>query len=197
MSVMVSKKFTQPDSFVFNEENLKKSQQIIAKYPSGRQKSAVLPLLDLAQKQNNGWLPRAAMIFIAKMLDMPEIRVFEVASFYTMFNLEPVGKYLIQVCGTTPCWLRGSDKLKEICKEKLGISEGQTTEDDMFTLVEVECLGACSNAPMVQVNNEYYYEDLNEETFAKLLDDLSLNKEVKIGSQTGRVSSEGCKNMPE
>jgi NADH-quinone oxidoreductase E subunit len=197
MSVMVSKKFTQPDSFVFNEENLKKSQQIIAKYPNGRQKSAVLPLLDLAQKQNNGWLPRAAMIFIAKMLDMPEIRVFEVASFYTMFNLEPVGKYLIQVCGTTPCWLRGSDKLKEICKEKLGISEGQTTEDDMFTLVEVECLGACSNAPMVQVNNEYYYEDLNEETFAKLLDDLSLNKEVKIGSQTGRVSSEGCKNMPE
>jgi NADH-quinone oxidoreductase E subunit len=173
MSVKVTKKFTQPDAFVFNAKNLEKAQKIIAKYPTGRQQSAVLPLLDLAQKQHDGWLPRAAMITVAKMLEMPEIRVFEVATFYTMFNIEPVGKYLIQVCGTTPCWLSGSDDILSVCKEKLGICEGETTEDGMFTVKEVECLGACSNAPMIQISNEYYHEDLTKENFAKLLDDLN------------------------
>ncbi|MBN9543263.1 MAG: NADH-quinone oxidoreductase subunit NuoE [Alphaproteobacteria bacterium] len=164
---------------------------IIAKYPEGRQQSAVLPLLDLAQRQNDNWIPRAAMTKIASILNMPEIRVYEVATFYTMFNLAPVGKYFIQLCGTTPCWLRGADDIKKVCKNKLGIESGETSEDGMFSLLEVECLGACSNAPMVQINDDYF-EDLNEENFTKLLDDLAAGKEVKVGPQNGRLNS-----MPE
>lgn len=179
----------QPKTFEFSEENIKKANSHIKKYPEGRQASAVLPLLELAQRQNDNWLPIAAIEYVANMLSMPVMRVMEVASFYTMFNLSPVGKYHIQLCGTTPCWLRGAAEIKETCKNKLKIDLGQTTKDGVFSLIEVECLGACANAPMVQINDDFY-EDLTPDSMKKILDDLSSGKEVKKGSQTGRKSSE-------
>jgi NADH-quinone oxidoreductase E subunit len=178
----------QPESFAFTPENQEKIKEIIARYPEGRQQSAVMPLLDLAQRQNDNWIPTAAMKVIADMLGMPEIRVFEVATFYTMYNLKPVGKHLVQVCTTTPCMLRGSDGIVETCKKKLGIEFGETTDDGLFTMVEVECLGACVNAPMVQVNDDYY-EDLTPELTEKLLDSLAKGEKVEIGSQKGRKGS--------
>lgn len=174
--------------FQFTEENLKRAEKIIAKYPKGRQQSAVLPLLDLAQRQHDNWIPKAAMVYIAQMLGMPEIRVFEVATFYTMFNLKPVGKHFIQLCTTTPCWLRGSDAVVKTCKDKLGIGLGETTADKEFSLLEVECLGACVNAPVVQINDDFY-EDLDGESMGRIIDDLRAGKKVKIGSQTGRQCS--------
>jgi len=182
-------KLQQPDSFAFTEENLALAKMHIAKYPKGRQASAVLPLLDLVQRQHNNWVPMAALDYIANMLNMPSIHVFEVVTFYTMFNLAPVGKYHIQLCGTTPCWLRGADVIKETCKTKLGIDLGETTEDGIFSLCEVECLGACANAPMIQINDDFY-EDLDAGSMTKILDDLAKGKEVQKGSQTGRKSSE-------
>lgn len=179
----------QPKAFEFSEENIKKANQHIKKYPEGRQASAVLPLLDLAQRQHDNWLPIAAIEYVANILSMPVMRVMEVASFYTMFNLSPVGKYHIQLCGTTPCWLRGAAEIKEACKNKLKIDLGQTTKDGVFSLIEVECLGACANAPMVQINDDFY-EDLTPDSIEKIIDDLSSGKEVKKGSQTGRKSSE-------
>ncbi len=178
----------QPKTFAFTPENLEKAKKVIAKYPKNREASAVIPLLQLAQAQHDNWLPVAAMDVVADMLEMPPVRVYEVASFYTMFNRAPVGKYLLQVCTTTPCWLRGSDDIKHVCKNKLGITDGQTSADGMFTMMEVECLGACVNAPMVQVNDDYY-EDLNAENFTKLCDDLAAGKKPTIGSQTGRQGS--------
>lgn len=178
----------QPKDFEFTAENKKKAKEIIAKYPAGRQASAVMPLLWLAQYQNGGWISVPAMDKIADMLEMPYIKVYEVASFYTMYNLQPVGKHLVQVCRTTPCWLRGSDNITEACKKKLGIDLGQTTKDGQFTLVEVECLGACVNAPMVQINDDYY-EDLDALKVEKLLEDLKKGKKVKIGTQINRVNS--------
>ncbi len=178
----------QPDDFVISAANLKKIKAIIAKYPKGRQRSAVIPALDIVQRQAGGWIPVPAMNAVAELLDMPYIRVYEVASFYSMFNLSPVGEYFIQVCRTTPCWLRGSDKLTNHCKKKFGIEIGQTTADKKFTLVEVECLGACVNAPMVQINDDYY-EDLSEENFDALLDNLAGGKKVKIGTQVDRMHS--------
>lgn len=175
-------------TFTFTKENQKKAEAILAKYPEERSRSATLPLLDLAQRQNNGWLSREALDHVAEYLSLPAIRVYEVATFYTMYNLNPVGKNFIQVCRTTPCWLKGSDKLTALCKKKLGIDIGQTSKDGLFTLVEVECLGACVNAPMVQINDDYY-EDLDEEIFDKLLDDLKAGKKIRIGSQTGRQCS--------
>src|SRR5499433_4013071 len=151
MSVQVQNaEFEQPTSCDFTPENLDRAHARIAKYPPGRQASAVLPLLDLAQRQHGGWLPRAAMDCVADMLGMARIRVYEVATFYTMFNLQPVGRYLLQACTTTPCWLRGSDVVVDTCERKLGIGIGGTTPDRLFTLVEVECLGACVNAPILQ-----------------------------------------------
>ena len=182
-------KHEQPDSFVFTEENLILANKHIAKYPNGKQASAVLPLLDLAQRQNNNWLPMAAIEYVGQMLDMATMRVFEVATFYTMFNLAPVGKYHIQLCGTTPCWLRGAEDIKNACKSKLNIDLGEKTADGMFSLCEVECLGACANAPMIQINDDYY-EDLDSNSMAKIIDDLSAGREVQKGSQTGRKSSE-------
>jgi NADH-quinone oxidoreductase subunit E len=182
-------KSEQPESFEFTSENLKLAKEHIAKYPEGRQASAVLPLLELAQRQNNNWIPLAALDYIAKMLEMPAIHVFEVVTFYTMFNLAPVGKYHIQLCGTTPCWLRGADSIKEACKTKLGIDLGETSKDGMFSLCEVECLGACANAPMIQINDDFY-EDLNSDSMIRILDDLAQGKVIKKGSQTGRKSSE-------
>jgi len=178
----------QPKTFTFSAENLVRAKAIIAKYPAGRQASAVIPLLDIAQRQSGNWLPCAAMDYVADMLEMPRIKVYEVATFYTMFNKEPVGKNFIQVCTTTPCWLRGSADIMKKCHEKLGIGAGEATTDGKFSLMEVECLGACVNAPMVQINDDYY-EDLTPEIMGKIIDDLAAGKNVSVGSQTGRRGS--------
>ncbi len=168
--------------FEFNQENQKKVQEILAKYPAARKKSAVMPLLDLAQRQNDNYVSRGAIEEIARILEIPEIRVYEVASFYTMYNLKPVGKFLVQFCKTTPCMLRGIDELMKATKEKLGIDIEETTEDGLFTLKEVECLGACVNAPVIQINDDYF-EDLTKENFFEILDNLKAGKAVKVGSQ--------------
>ena len=158
-------------AFKFTIANIKKSKEIIAKYPAGRQKSAILPLLDLAQRQNNGHLSKEAIERIAVMLSLAPIRVYEVASFYTMFNLNPVGKYHVQVCTTTPCWLMGSSDVLKACEKELDIKSGQTTKDKMFTLREVECLGACVNAPVVQINDDYH-ENLDAKSMHECLKKL-------------------------
>ncbi|MDZ4736354.1 MAG: NADH-quinone oxidoreductase subunit NuoE [Rhodospirillaceae bacterium] len=182
----------QPANFAFDAANEAAARQWIAKYPEGRQASAVLPLLDLAQRQSGGWLPRAAMDHVAGILEMAPIRVYEVATFYSMFNLRPVGKFHVQICRTTPCWLRGSDALREAAEKKLGVGLKQPTSDGLFTISEVECLGACCNAPMVQINDDFY-EDLTPEIFAALLDALARGETPKAGSQTGRRGSEQVK----
>ena len=178
----------QPESFAFSAENATWADKQIAKYPEGRQASAVLSLLWRAQKQNDYWLPKPAIEDVARMLDMPYIRVLEVATFYTMFNLAPVGRFFIQMCGTTPCQLQGSDAIKDVLHRRVG-PQRKVTEDGNFSWLEVECLGACCNAPMVQINDDYY-EDLTAENFDKLLDDLAAGRPVHIGSQIGRRSSE-------
>ncbi len=181
----------QPESFAFTPENLERAKAIIAKYPAGRQQSAVMPLLDLAQRQCGNWLPLAAMNAVADMLSMPRIKAYEVATFYSMYNLKPVGKYFVQICTTTPCWLVGSEKIVETCKNRLGIGLGETTPDGQFTIVEVECLGACVNAPMVQINDDYF-EDLTPENTLALLDALAAGRPVRPGSQTGRRGSQAA-----
>jgi len=178
----------QPASFAFTPENLERAKQAIAKYPPGRPASAVLTLLDLAQRQHGGWLPRAAMDHVAGILEMAPIRVYEVATFYTMFNLKPVGRYHLQVCRTTPCWLRGADELTETCKRKLGIGLKGRTADGKFSLIEVECLGACVNAPVVQINDDFY-EDLDPKKLEAILDALARGEKPKMGSQIGRQGS--------
>lgn len=175
-------------SFSFNEENMQLALKTMKKYPEGKQASALIALLYMAQKQNEGWLSMACIEYIASLLEISAIKVYEVASFYTMFNLKPVGKYLLQVCGTTPCWLRGADQILTTCKNKLKIEVGETTKDKLFTLMEVECLGACANAPMMQINDDYY-EDLTPEIIEDMLDKLAKNQEIKIGSQIGRSCS--------
>lgn len=159
------------EKFEFTKENLKRAKEIVEKYPATREKSAILPLLDIAQRQAGGWLPKYVIEYVADYLKMPYIRALEVASFYTMFNLKPVGKYHIQICTTTPCWLKGSDEIVQACKNRLEIEMGETTEDGKFTLSEVECLGACVNAPMMQVNDDYF-EDLTPESTIELIDNL-------------------------
>jgi NADH-quinone oxidoreductase E subunit len=176
----------QPETFEFTPENLERARAHIAKYPPGRQASAVLPLLDLAQRQMGGWLPRAAMDYVAGVLDMAPIRVYEVATFYTMLNLRPVGRYLLQACTTTPCWLRGSDAVVAACEKKLGI--GGSTEDGLFSLIEVECLGACVNAPILQVNDDFY-EDLDGPATEALIDALRAGSPPPPGSVIGRHGS--------
>jgi NADH-quinone oxidoreductase subunit E len=178
----------QPDSFAFTPENEQRCEEILKKYPEGRKASAVIALLWLAQKQNDFWLPKPAIELVAKKLGLPLIRVLEVATFYTMFNLSPVGKFHVQMCGTTPCMLAGSGAIKNILQRRIG-EQGAVTADGKFSWVEVECLGACCNAPMVQINEDYY-EDLTPENFEKLLDDLAAGRPVKTGSQQGRVTSE-------
>jgi NADH-quinone oxidoreductase E subunit len=174
--------------FTFAPENLEKAAAYIAKYPEGRQQSAVLPLLDLAQRQNGGWLSRAAIEHVAGMLEMPLIRVEEVVSFYVMLLERPVGNHVVWVCTTTPCWLRGSDGIVAKCREVLGVDFGQTTEDGVFTLMEQECLGACCNAPMVQIDDDYY-EDLTPESIEAILDAFKAGRMPAPGSQTGRRGS--------
>ena len=178
----------QPASFAFTPETLAKAKAHIAKYPAGRQASAVLPLLDLAQRQHDNWLPRAAMDHVASLLDMAPIRVYEIATFYTMFNLRPVGKWFFQICTTTPCWLRGSDAVVETCRRKLGIGIGETTKDGLFSLREVECLGACVNAPVIQVNDDFY-EDLDAASTETLIDALRRGAPPPVGSMRGRQGS--------
>jgi NADH-quinone oxidoreductase subunit E len=175
-------------NFKFTEANLKKAKEYIAKYPEGKQRSAIKSLLYLAQKQCGGWLPRSAREYVGEMLGLAPIRVDEVATFYSMFYTEPVGENLVQVCTTTPCWLRGSDDVLKACKKSLGIDVGETTKDNKFTIVEVECLGACANAPLVQINEDYY-EDLNFELTEELLENIKKGKKVKVGSQIGRICS--------
>ena len=181
----------QPDSFAFTRENEAEIKRIVAKYPKGRQASAVMPLLNLAQRQHDNWIPMKAIELIAKKLDMAEIRVLEVATFYTMFNLKPVGKYFLQACTTTPCWLRGSDNMMRCIKDRYGISSGETSECGRFTLLEVECLGACVNAPILQVNDDFY-EDLDYASTGALLDSLEADKPLLAGSVTGRSGSESA-----
>ena len=166
----------------------------LKKYPSGRKASAVIPLLHYVQKKCNGWLPVPEMERVAELLGMSYMRVYEIASFYTMFNLKPVGKYLLQVCKTTPCWLRGSDDVEKCIKDVLKISDGETTKDGMFSLLEVECLGACVNAPILQINDDYY-EDLNYSTTKQLLEKCKKNKVPKPGSVINRKSSEPVKTI--
>ena len=179
----------QPKKFAFTKTNIKAINVVLLKYPENRKASALLPLLDLAQRQHNNWLPKAAMSEVAKILNLPMIKVMEVATFYTMYNLYPVGKNLLQVCTTTPCWLRGSDDIVSVCKKKLGIDFDETTKDNKFTLLEVECLGACSNAPMVQINDNFY-EDLDKKAIIKIIEDLTNGKQPKIGPQSKRKGSE-------
>ncbi len=174
--------------FKFNAKNLKMAKVIIAKYPEGKQRSATLPLLELAQRQNDNWLPVPVMDYVADFLDLAPIKIYEVVTFYSMFNTEPVGKNFIQVCRTTPCWLRGANEITKACKKKLGIGLGETTKDGKFTVKEVECLGACVNAPMVQINDDYF-EDLTADSMGKIIDDLAAGKKIQIGSQAGRQCS--------
>ena len=189
MSDIDTDTIVQPVSFAFTGANMTKAAAIIAKYPEGRQASAVMPLLDLAQRQHDGWLPRAAMNAIAEMLEMPPIRVYEVATFYTMYNLKPVGRYHVQVCTNLPCWLRGSDEIVKACRSTLGIGFGETTDDGMFTLSEVECLCGCVNAPLMQINDDFY-EDLDTDSTIALLSDLRAGKSPRPGSRNGRHSCE-------
>ena len=177
----------QPASFVFTAKNLAWAKAQIAKYPPGRQASAVIPILWRAHEQSGGWLPQKAIEAVADLLGMANIRVLEVATFYTMFNLAPVGKFYVQLCGTTPCMLRGCDELKKVCKRMIG-EEGHVAHDGLFSWTEVECLGACVNAPMVQINADYY-EDLDAESFTRILNDLSSGRKPKPGPQIDRQLS--------
>jgi NADH-quinone oxidoreductase subunit E len=177
----------QPESFAFTPENLEWAKAQIKKYPEGRQASAVLALLWRAQGQMGGWLPEPALRYVADMIGMAYIRAYEIATFYTMFNLAPVGRYYVQVCGTTPCMLRGAEEIKDACRKHIG-EQDDVTEDGLFSWTEVECLGACVNAPMAQIN-KYYYEDLTPESFERILDDLRAGREVMPGPQDGRQAS--------
>ena len=186
----------QPSSFEFTEKNLQIVEKILNKYPKVRKKSAVMPLLYLAQKQNENWIPLAAMKYIANYLAMPYISVYEVATFYSMYNLAPVGKYYIQVCTTSPCLLRGADKIVDVCKKKISQDQNELSKNKLCSWTEVECLGACINAPMMQIN-ESYYEDLDEKNTEKIVKSLLEDNPLKPGSFRGRKNSapENLKNF--
>ncbi len=179
----------QPENFVFSSSSLEAAKKIISKYPEGKQQSAVMALLYIAQKQNNNWIPLAAMKYIGKLLEMPYIKVYEVATFYTMYNLAPVGKYFIQICTTTPCMLRGAYKLVDACKEKISEKECNLSNDKNCSWTEVECLGACVNAPMMQINDDYY-EDLDKKKTLEILDKILKGETPKPGSYRGRINNE-------
>ena len=179
----------QPENFEFNPTSLEVAKSIVEKYPKDKQQSAVMALLYIAQKQNSNWIPLAAMKCIGKFLDMPYIKVYEVATFYTMYNLAPVGRHFVQVCTTTPCMIRGAYKLVEACKEKISVNENELSKDENCSWMEVECLGACVNAPMMQINDDYY-EDLDKEKTLKILDKILSGETPKPGSYRGRVNNE-------
>ena len=184
----------QPKDFTFSEKNLKKVDEILNRYPAKNKKSAVMPLLYLAQNQNENWIPLAAMKYIANYLSMPYISVYEVATFYTMYNLAPVGKNFIQVCTTTPCLIRGAGKIVKLCKEKISPNENEISKKGNCSWMEVECLGACVSAPMVQINDDYY-EDLDEKSTKEILDSLINNKPLKPGSFRGRKNTAPEKSL--
>lgn len=188
----------QPKTFAFRDPEAIKD--ILSRYPEGRERSAIMPLLDLAQRQvgedgakvsppHGGWIPRAAMDEIARIVSIAPIKVYEVATFYSMYNIEPVGKYLVQLCTTTPCMLCGSDNIVKACQDRLGIGMGESTNDGKFSLMEVECLGACVNAPMVQINDDFY-EDLTPQRMVEIIDLLANDQDVPVGSQNGRLNSQ-------
>jgi len=176
------------EHFAFTPENLEKAREILKRYPEGRQQSAVLPLLHLAQAQHGGWLPQAALDHVADFLGMPRIRVYEVATFYDMYNLEPVGRIQVRVCTTTPCWLCGSDEVLRACRDVLGIGPGESTPDGRFFLREFECLGACANAPMMWIDDDYY-EDLDYARTKAVLEALVRGEKPEPGPQSGRRGS--------
>ncbi|MFA6020257.1 MAG: NADH-quinone oxidoreductase subunit NuoE [Rhodospirillales bacterium] len=178
----------EPKDFAFSTENLAKAKSIVAKYPEGKSRSAVMPLLDLAQRQIGGWLPRVAMDYVAQYLGLDPIKVYEVANFYTMYNKKPVGENHVQVCTNLPCWLRGSDQVVSACKKTLGIGIGETTPDGKFTLSEVECAGACVNAPVAAINDDYF-EDLDEASITRVLEAIKKGEKPKLGPQNGRMNS--------
>ncbi len=179
----------QPKDFIFNDNSLKAVNRAISNYPKNRQQSAVMSLLYIAQKQNDNWIPLAAMKLIAKTLNMPYIKVYEVATFYTMYNLAPVGEYFFQVCTTTPCMIRGAYKLVDVCKKKISKNESEISKDGKFSWLEVECLGACVNSPMIQINEDYF-EDLDPDKLEKIIDKINNNEKPIPGSYRGRLSSE-------
>ena len=179
----------QPEKFEFNDKNIELAKKMINNYPEGKQQSAVMSLLYIAQRQNNNWIPLAAMKYIAKFLNMPYIKVYEVATFYSMYNLSPVGKFFYQVCTTTPCMLRGAYKLVDVCKKKISNKENEISSDGNSSWMEVECLGACINAPMIQINDEYY-EDLDEKKLENIIEQKMKGKTPKPGSYRGRINSE-------
>ena len=184
----------QPDQFKFNEKNCEIAKKILSNYPEGKQQSAVMPLLYLVQEQNENWIPLAAMKYIAKFLSMPYISVYEVATFYTMYNLAPVGKYFVQVCTTTPCLIRGAGKIVKLCKEKISPHENEVSKSGNCSWMEVECLGACVSAPMIQINDDYY-EDLDEKSTNEILESLIKDKPLKPGSYRGRKNTAPEKNQ--
>ena len=179
----------QPNTFEFNSEYIDIAKKIISKYPNGKAKSAVMALLYLAQRQNNNWIPLVAMKYIAKFLKIPYIKVYEIATFYSMYNLSPVGKYFIQICTTTPCMIRDAYELVKVCKEKISKNENDLSKDNLCSWAEVECLGACVNAPMIQINDDYY-EDLDKDNFEKIINEILNKKKPKSGSYRGRKNSE-------
>lgn len=183
----------QPKDFTFNAVNLSKAKEILKIYPKNYKESSIMPLLSIAQYQNDGWLPKKAIEYVSKFLNVPEIKVLEIATFYSMYNLSPVGKNHIEVCTTSPCMLRGSDDILVKLKKLIGISTGEISKDCFFSLNKVECLGACVNAPVVKIN-ENYYEDLNLQSVEELINKLRNNKKIKIGPQTSRKGSEPRKN---
>ncbi len=178
----------QPKDFQFSKENLEKAEQVLKIYPKKNKQSAVMPLLYLAQRQNNNWIPLSGLKYIANYLSMPYISVYEVATFYSMYNLAPVGKHFIQVCTTTPCLIRGADKIVKLCKEKISPNENEVSYKGNCSWMEVECLGACVSAPMIQINDDYY-EDLDEKSTIKILDSLIKDKPLKPGSYKGRKNT--------
>ena len=179
----------QPETFEFNEESMKVAKKNITNYPEGKQQSAVMALLYIAQRQNNNWIPLTAMKYIAKLLKMPYIKVYEVATFYTMYNLAPVGKYFFQICTTTPCMIRGAYKLVDVCKKRIAENENEVSKDEKLSWMEVECLGACVNAPMMQINDDYF-EDLDQKKLENIIETIKKNEKIKPGSYKGRKSAE-------
>ena len=179
----------QPESFSFTEQNLSEAKSILSKYPENRKKSAVMPLLYLVQRQNQNWIPLAAIKYVAKYLSMPYIKVYEIATFYSMYNLSPVGKYFVQVCTTSPCLLRGADKITKVCENKISPNQNEISKNGKCSWTEVECLGACVNAPMIQINEDYF-EDLDKEKIEKIIDEILIGNLPKSGSYRGRKNSE-------
>ena len=179
----------QPDKFEFDQQSLEAAKKILSNYPEGKEKSAVMALLYIAQRQNNNWIPLSAIKYIAKFLNMPYIKVYEVATFYSMYNLSPVGNFHVQICTTTPCMIRGAYKIVDVCKKKISEKENVLSENGNCSWTEVECLGACINAPMMQINNDYY-EDLDIKQSEKIIDEVLMGKKPKPGSYRGRINSE-------